>query len=415
MNFESFSRMQLTALSWWSDASVYRDRDALICDGAVRSGKTLCMGISFVCWAMRRFSDSRFGICGKTIEGVHRNMVEPLLPVLSEIGLSVKELRSKNCFDVSYMGRCNRFYLFGGRDESSASLIQGITLSGVLLDEVALMPRSFVEQACARCSVTGSKLWFNCNPEGPRHWFYREWIMKASERNALYLHFTLEDNPSLSAEIIARYKSMYSGDFYRRFILGEWVMPQGRVYDFFDESYIKDPPQSCTEYAVSCDYGTANPSSFGLWGLSGGVWYRLKEYYFDSRKEGYQKTDAEYAEELKSLCKGIRPTRVLVDPSAASFIELLSREGFRVQKADNDVISGIRTTADLLKSGGIVICRDCRDAIREFYEYRWDEKKGDKDVPLKKFDHAMDEIRYFAAAVARKETDEGFAMWVDRR
>lgn len=415
MNFESFSKMQLTALSWWSDSSGFKDRDALICDGAVRSGKTLCMGISFVCWAMRRFTENRFGICGKTIDGVRRNMVEPLLPVLRDIGFAVKELRSKNCFDVSYMGRCNRFYLFGGRDESSASLIQGITLAGVLLDEVALMPRSFVEQACARCSVSGSKLWFNCNPEGPRHWFYREWIKKCDERNALYLHFTLEDNPSLSGEIIARYKSMYSGDFYRRFILGEWVMPQGRVYDFFDESYIKDPPQSCTEYAVSCDYGTANPSSFGLWGLSCGVWYRLREYYFDSRKEGYQKTDAEYAAELKKLCSGIRPQRVLVDPSAASFIELLTREGFRVEKADNDVISGIRTTANLLKSGEIVICRDCRDAIREFYEYRWDEKKDDRDVPIKKYDHAMDEIRYFAAAVAKKNTDEGFAMWVDRR
>lgn len=280
MKFESFSKAQLTALSWWSDASPYRSCDALICDGAVRSGKTLCMGISFVCWAMRRFDGERFGICGKTIEGARRNMVQPLLPVLRDIGFSVKELHSKNYFDVSYKGHSNRFYLFGGKDEGSASLIQGITLAGVLLDEVALMPRSFAEQACARCSVTGSKLWFNCNPEGPRHWFYREWIRKASERNALYLHFTLDDNPSLSGEIIARYKSMYSGDFYRRFILGEWVMPQGRVYDFFDESYLRQPPKSCTDYAVSCDYGTKNPSSFGFWGLFDGVWYRLREYYF---------------------------------------------------------------------------------------------------------------------------------------
>ena len=415
MKFESFSKTQLTALSWWSDASPYRSCDALICDGAVRSGKTLCMGISFVCWAMRRFDGERFGICGKTIEGARRNMVQPLLPVLRDIGFSVKELHSKNYFDVSYKGHSNRFYLFGGKDEGSASLIQGITLAGVLLDEVALMPRSFAEQACARCSVTGSKLWFNCNPEGPRHWFYREWIRKASERNALYLHFTLDDNPSLSGEIIARYKSMYSGDFYRRFILGEWVMPQGRVYDFFDESYLRQAPKSCTDYAVSCDYGTKNPSSFGFWGLFDGVWYRLREYYFDSRREGYQKTDAEYADDLRALCGGITPSKVLVDPSAASFIEVLTREGFRVTKADNDVLSGIRTTADMLKRGAIVICPDCRDAIREFYEYRWDEKIGDRDVPVKKFDHAMDEIRYFAVSVAKRETDEGFAMWVDRR
>lgn len=412
MKFESFSKTQLTALSWWSDASPYRSCDALICDGAVRSGKTLCMGISFVCWAMRRFDGERFGICGKTIEGARRNMVQPLLPVLRDIGFSVKELHSKNYFDVSYKGHSNRFYLFGGKDEGSASLIQGITLAGVLLDEVALMPRSFAEQACARCSVTGSKLWFNCNPEGPRHWFYREWIRKASERNALYLHFTLDDNPSLSGEIIARYKSMYSGDFYRRFILGEWVMPQGRVYDFFDESYLRQPPKSCTDYAVSCDYGTKNPSSFGLWGKSGEVWYRLREYYYDSRKVGVQKTDSEYVEELARLCGDISPSRVIVDPSAASFIEALTRRGFKVEKADNDVVSGIRLTASLLKSGKIKICRGCDDAVREFYRYRWDDKAG-KDTPLKQFDHAMDDIRYFAVGISKAHEPIG-AVWVER-
>ena len=413
MRFESFSKTQLKALSWWSDSSPFFNCDAVICDGAVRSGKTMCMGISFVCWAMRRFDGERFGICGKAKTSIRRNMIEPLLPVLRDIGFSVKDMVSKGIIEISYMGRSNSFYLFGGKDENSQSLIQGVTLAGILMDEVVLMPRSFVEQACARCSVAGSKIWFNCNPESPHHWFYLEWIKKASERNALYIHFLLEDNPALSRNIIARYKRMYSGDFYRRFILGEWVLPTGRVYDFFDESMLSSQPESCCEYIVSCDYGTKNPSSFGLWGKSGEVWYRLREYYYDSRREGVQKTDAEYVTELIALCDGIKPARVIVDPSAASFIETLKRNGFAVEKADNDVVSGIRLTASLLKSGKIRICRGCDDALREFYEYRWDDRAGAKDTPLKQHDHAMDDIRYFAVGISRTHETIG-ALWVER-
>lgn len=289
MTFDFFSPTQLKALSWWSDASPYRDLDAVICDGAVRSGKTLCMGTSFVCWAMRRFDGQSFGICGKAKSSIRRNMIEPLLPVLRDIGFAVRDLVSKGIVEISYLGRENRFYLFGGKDESSGSLIQGVTLAGALLDEVVLMPRSFVEQACARCSVTGSKIWFNCNPESPQHWFYREWIRQADRRRALYIHFTLEDNPSLSKKIIDRYKRMYSGDFYRRFILGQWVLPEGRVYDFFSEDMLCDAPESCCEYIVSCDYGTKNPSSFGLWGRCGQTWYRLREYYYDGGKQAGRK------------------------------------------------------------------------------------------------------------------------------
>ena len=412
MEFDFFSRTQLKVLSWWSEASPYRELDAVICDGAVRSGKTLCMGISFVCWAMRRFSGQSFAMCGKAKTSIRRNMVQPLLPVLRDIGFEVRDLVSKGVIEIGYMGRSNRFYLFGGKDESSGSLIQGITLAGVLLDEVVLMPRSFVEQACARCSVTGSKLWFNCNPESPQHWFYREWIQRCDARRALYIHFTLEDNPSLSKKIIDRYKRMYSGDFYRRFILGQWVLPEGRVYDFFTEDMLCDAPSECSRYIVSCDYGTKNPSSFGLWGEHDGVWYRLREYYYDARKCGAQKTDEEYVEEMRRLCGGTAPERVIVDPSAASFIEALTRAGFRTEKADNDVLSGIRLTASYLKTGRIRICRGCDDALREFYQYRWDERSG-REAPLKQHDHAMDDIRYFAAGITVSAQSIG-AVWVER-
>ena len=415
MKFVQFSPRQKEVLTWWCDASPYRDRDALICDGAVRSGKTLCMGISFICWAMRRFDGQQFGLCGKTIASLRRNVITVLLPILRGLGFSCTDKLSRNTLTVQFGGRSNTFYLFGGRDESSQALIQGVTFAGVLLDEVALMPRSFVEQACARCSVTGSKLWFNCNPEGPQHWFYLEWIQKAELRNAHYLHFTMEDNPSLSAAIIARYQRMYSGVFYRRFILGEWVAAEGRIYDFFDESFLQEVPSGpFQDWVISCDYGTINPTSFGLWGLMEGIWYRVKEFYYNSKAEGAQKTDAEYVRDLLVLAGERQISRVIVDPSAASFIEALRREGMPVEKADNDVLSGIRLTADLLKSGQIVICNNCPDAIREFSLYCWDTRSEAKDVPVKENDHAMDEIRYFAVAVLGNKTDAFAMTFVER-
>ena len=192
------------------------------------------MGLGFFLWAQARFSGRQFGLCGKTIVSLRRNLLAELVPYLRRVGMDIRERRGENLLVVRFHGHENRFLLFGGRDESSAALIQGSTLAGVLLDEAALMPRSFVEQAAARCSVEGGKLWFNCNPEGPQHWFYQEWILKARERRALRLHFTMEDNPALPERVRERYRRNYSGTFYRRFVLGEWSAAEGRVYDFFD-------------------------------------------------------------------------------------------------------------------------------------------------------------------------------------
>lgn len=367
------------------------------------------MGLSFFLWAQARFSGKQFGLCGKTIASLRRNLLAELMPCLERLGMRIQEKRSENLLIVRYNGHENRFLLFGGRDESSAGLIQGSTLAGVLLDEAALMPRSFVEQAIARCSVEGSRLWFSCNPDGPGHWFYQEWILKAEERRALRLHFTMEDNPSLSDRVRRRYQRAYSGTFYRRFVLGEWCAAQGLVYDFFNPARdAEDPPEGpFEEWRISVDYGTVNPASFGLWGLRDGVWYRTAEYYYDSRRAGQQKTDEEYADELQKLAAGRSIRRVIADPSAASFIETLRRRGFTVVRASNDVADGIRVTADRLRRRRLVICRGCRDCLREISLYSWDER-GDRDTPRKRDDHAMDELRYFAMDMAG-EGRGGFA------
>jgi PBSX family phage terminase large subunit len=412
--FHPFSRKQLEALTWWCNGSSNENKDAVICDGAVRSGKTLSMSISFISWAFYRFSGENFAVCGKTIASLRRNVITPLIPIIESLGFEVKLKLSRNIMEVSRDGKTNLFYIFGGRDESSASLIQGMTLAGVLLDEVALMPRSFVEQALARCSVNGSKFWFNCNPEHPHHWFYEEWIKKAKQKNALYLHFTMQDNPSLTPEIISRYRSMYSGAFYERFVEGKWVAAEGLVYPSFSNANCALPPVQPDKFYVSCDYGTANPCSMGLWGRADGKWYRLREYYHDSRVLKVQKTDEEYYEELENLISGKTVSAVIVDPSALSFIECIKRHGhLKVIPAKNEVINGIRRVSDALRENKIIICPGCEDIIREFSLYRWDERAG-KDTPKKEHDHAMDDMRYFVSTVLGEKEMGFFSIAIKR-
>ncbi|MBQ2927667.1 MAG: PBSX family phage terminase large subunit [Oscillospiraceae bacterium] len=411
----TFSQKQKTVLSWWIPGNPHYDKEAIVCDGAVRSGKTLAMGLSFFLWACTNFSGKKFGICGKTISSLRRNVLSEVLPQLTQLGMQWRESRSENRVTVRFLEQENQFYIFGGRDEGSASLIQGITFAGILLDEAVLMPQSFVEQACARCSVAGSRLWFNCNPAGPNHWFYKSWILEAEKRNCLRLHFTMEDNPGLTEKIRRRYEMLYTGTFYRRYVLGEWVQAEGRVYDFFTEDMVGKAPQQCDRWYISCDYGTVNPTSMGLWGRHGGNWYRVKEFYFDSRREMRQMTDAEYARALGELAGGREIRAVIVDPSAASFMEVLRRAGWRVQKARNEVLSGIRLTSDCLKTGKIVICEGCGDCLRELGEYVWEQGTGSQDRVRKEHDHAMDDMRYFVSTVLG-EKKSGFAAYsVERR
>ena len=415
MSFKAFSEKQLDVLSWWSPKRKTSSYDGIICDGAVRSGKTLCMSVSFISWAMFSFDGGSFAICGKTIRSVKRNVASPLLNILRELGFRVQEKLSSNIFIVYSGERKNTFYLFGGRDESSAALIQGITLCGVLFDEAALMPRSFVEQALARCSVEGSKLWFNCNPEYPQHWFCREWVKKTKEKNIYYLHFVMEDNPSLSKKMLERYKKLYSGSFYDRFVLGKWTASEGLVYPFMsDDKMLFDIPDGYAEqYVISCDYGTVNPSSFGLWGLFDGCWYRIGEYYYSSKKESMSRTDEEHYTGLCELAGDRDISKIVVDPSAASFIEVIRRHGkYKVVSAKNNVLDGIRQTSTALKEGSIRICRSCGDSIREFGLYRWE--SGGNDRPVKENDHSMDDIRYFVSTVLN-DSDGGFFVFAAQR
>ena len=227
MEIKTFSPKQAEILKF-----AYNDEETLICDGAVRSGKTIVMSLSFVLWAMTTFDRCNFAICGKTVSNAERNILRPFQQI-EGMPFTLNYKISNRMLTVKCGQKENYFYLFGGKDESSYALIQGLTLAGVLFDEVALMPKSFVDQAIARTlSYANAKIWFNCNPESPNHWFYKEWITN-EERKYRHLHFLMNDNPILTDKEIQRAESLFTGVFYDRYIRGLWVRAEGVIFPDF--------------------------------------------------------------------------------------------------------------------------------------------------------------------------------------
>ena len=367
--------------------------DALICDGSIRSGKTSFMAIAFIDDGMERFNGQRFGICGKTIGSAIKNVIEPLIKMryindkysirwrLNDKELIVRRGNTENIFEV-----------FGGKDERSYTLIQGRTLAGVLLDEVALQPRSFVEQALARCSVDGSKLWFNCNPDSPNHWFYKEWVLQPKKHNAYHIHFELDDNPSLSQEIKDRYRSMYSGVFYRRYINGEWCQAEGLIYQLFadnESEYMideKDVPK-LSYIEVGADVG-GNKSNHAYC-ITGYTARRDEVYVLASlsyKATGTSVTD--YRRRLTTFVDRIKDKYGFIDTiwvdnaEQAILNELDANMSYNVRGSIKDeIINRIRCTDILLSQHRLHIVKgendDLCDGLRTAV---WDEKHD--NVPL---------------------------------
>ena len=390
--YHPFSKKQRKVLNWWTEKSPVKDADGIIADGAIRSGKSSSMSLSFALWAMNSFDGQNFAMCGKTVGSFRRNVLFWLKIMLKGRGYDVQDSRSENLCTVTDGERTNYFYIFGGKDERSQDLIQGITLAGIFLDEVALMPESFVNQATGRCSVDGSKMWFNCNPSFPSHWFKVKWIDKAKDKNLLYLHFNMDDNLSLSEKTKARYRTMYSGVFFDRFILGLWVLAEGIIYPMYKDAIEEPPDERAERYCISIDYGTQNAFSVSLWGKYGNVWHIVDEYYYSGRETGVQKTDTEYGDDLDKFLDEHQVTGTVytvIDPSAASFITLLRKKTrYRVKKAKNDVSDGIRDTAVALKKGLIKVSPVCKRTIEEFGGYVWDDTE-EEDKPVKVNDHCL--------------------------
>lgn len=370
--------------------------DALICDGSIRSGKTVFMMLGFVDDAMRRFKNQRFGICGKTVDSTIKNIVMPYMQTVYANEKYVLEWkRADKVLEVTGNGTTNLFEVFGGKDESSFQLIQGRTLAGVLLDEVALQPRSFVEQALARCSVEGSKLWFNCNPDNPAHWFHQEWVLKAKEKNALHLHFELRDNPSLSEKIIARYEKMYSGVFYLRYIKGLWVAAEGAIYTPYcdDESrFIRTVDRKdIIRSIIGVDYGgNGSATAFVCIGVLKG--YKgvavLREYYHKGIVTPTQQEDAFVA--FARECAEDYGTRECYCDSAeqtliAGFRSAIRKAGLHMEinnAKKGEIIDRIRFTLRLMGRGAFFVDADCKHLREALSSAVYDGKHKTEDRRL---------------------------------
>ncbi len=420
IKFKTFSIKQIKVLSWWQPSSPYKDYNGIIADGSIRAGKTVAMAVSFIIWSMSAYNGMQFGMSGKSIGSFKRNVIFWLRPLLKLRGYSTvyKDdtlIVKKKVIDKETNQKVtieNYYYVFGGRDERSQDFIQGLTAAGWFFDEVALQPESFVNQAIGRCSVEGSKLFFNCNPDSPMHWFKTEFIDKADEKKLLHIHFIMADNPSLSKKKIKIYESMFSGVFYLRFILGLWVLAEGIIFDMVDDNnYYTEPlaEQLKLESAryISIDYGITNPMAFGNYYDKWEIIYKDDEYYYNSKEKGKQKSDPEYLEDLKKfIAKEPYPVeQIIIDPSATSFKVLLRNEGYRIKDADNEVLEGIKIMSSALHQNKLKINKNnCIMFQKEIGAYCWDTKARDRGLekPIKENDHAMDESRYLINTIMKK-------------
>jgi len=405
-----FSRKQRQVLTWWRPDSPFNEKTDIVIEGAVRSGKTASASFSFLCWAMDTFDGEEFAFSGKTIGTAIRNVINPLKKIMdSEEAFEYVIHRSSTegyHIDVQLDSHQNIFWVFGGKDESSQDLIQGKTLAGVLFDEVLLMPRSFVVQAQARTSVDGAVNWYTLNPDSPNHEFYTEAMTQMEASGSLfYLHMTFSDNPSLSAKTIARFTSMWPRNsvFYRRYVLGERCAAEGAIYPF-DWTRPDTPgcpvvsrlPDQFSIFMVAVDYGSRNDFHALLLGLRGGVWYAVKEYVWSGRTQG-GRPPSKYVDDLARLCewggREITPVSVVVDPSAAGFIDEISTSKYpqlhNVRGANNDVTRGIENLMSMLHSGQFKIFSGCSATVRSLSNLVWDEKaaKNGTEKQVKNDDH----------------------------
>ena len=400
---------------WTILAFPYSDYDVCIAEGAVRSGKTMFSAISFIDWAMKTYNECNFAICGFTVKSVERNVILEYQKLsYTQSKYDIKINHSDSVMIVRHGSTINKFYIFGGGTERSYETVQGLTLAGALIDEVVLLRESFVNQVLTRLSIEGNKVFFTCNPASQQNWFYKRWIKREGEFESdikiLRLHFTLDDNPGLDDVVYKQLKSRWTkkSTHYKWYILGEWVSPEGLVYDNFDakKNVAKRIPQSGGRYYVSVDYGITNPFAALLWRVDKDKAYIVDEVYIDSKQSEKRYTDEELYEFMAEMIGDRQIYEIIIDPSATSFKETIKRKRrYRVKNANNEVLAGIATTYSMLSNGLIKVSDKCeKGVLTEIYLYSWDENgKNERETVRKENDHAMDAMRYFAHTVLRRE------------
>ena len=401
--WQPFSEKQKKIQTWWCDASPYRDWDGIIADGSVRSGKTVSMAPAFVVWAMTNYDETDFALCGKTVGSLRRNVVNTLKQQLISLNYDFEEKRTENLIVITDGNHTNYFYQFGGKDESSQDLIQGMTLAGVLFDEVALMPQSFVAQAEARCSVSGSKLWYNCNPKGPSHWFKKEYVDIAPDKRLLYLHFTMKDNLTLSDSVRERYERMFTGVFYARNVLGLWVTAEGKIYTPFTEDniipvkewYARDDDGKYTHplrkrisiVTMGVDFGgNKSAHAFNLTGFTSGfnelVTLKEKRITEDLTPNELEQSFLDFVREC--IAEYPQLTTVYCDSAEQVLIRgfktVLRNNGIALAVKNarkGEIIDRIRFYCQMMNQMRYFIVSECKETIQAFEDAVWEEDKDD--------------------------------------
>ena len=405
------------------------DEHLYLTDDFIVTHNTIVAITSFVLFLMSNFNYQNASISGKTVMTARRNLVNPLKQICLTLGIEVIDHRSENFLELRQGKTCNLVYIFGGKDERAQDMVQGLTLACSLIDEVVLMPESFYNQLVARHSVDGAKIFTTSNPGSPWSWFYKDVIKRLPKINGIYLHFTMDDNPSLSEEVKERYKQLYSGVWKHRFIDGKWCVADGLIYDMLSPVNIKHPDDipydKAEKWYIGVDYGTANATAFelGFKDINGNI-YICKEYYFAGRLEAQeqgdydsQKTDIEYTNDMRQfisdneyLTDGLtyREIPIIVDPAANSSKLQIRRYHMKTKNANNDVLDGIRTVATLFSQGKLYISKECTNLIQELHTYSWDSKKQQLgiDSPCKVNDHACDALRYLVMETQRVHSME---------
>ena len=367
--------------------------------GATRSGKTYLDFKWIIPMRIRERAgkDGLSVILGVTKSTIERNVLEPMRNLYGD--KLVGAISSDNTAWI-FGEKC---YCLGAEKVSQVSKIRGASIKYCYGDEVADWSEEVFALLKSRLDKEYSCFDGTYNPQYPNHWLK---IFLDSDADIFSQEYTIDDNPFLPPAFVENLKKEYAGTvFYDRYILGKWTLAEGLIYPMFNDSCIVDELPETGEYYISCDYGTLNPFSAGLWCVNSGRAVRVAEYYYSGRDKQYQLTDEEYYAKVEKLAGDKNIRHIIVDPSAASFIACIKKHGrFSVRKAKNDVMYGIRLTSAMLRAGAIKIGSDCGDAIREFGLYRWDEDSTD-DKPIKENDHAMDDIRYFCATVLRRNRE----------
>ena len=381
----------------------------VILHGAVRSAKTITCTVTWLNF-LATGPQGDLVMLGRTRDTLQRNVLNTIRDTVGEKNF---KWINKQSGELMLLGR--RIYCMGAANEDAESKLRGATFAGALCDEVNLYPENVFTQLMARLSIEGAQCFCNCIPDSPTHGFYTKYLSNPEIPSKQVWKFFMEDNPSLSPKYIADLKAEFSFSkvWYERMILGNWVAAEGLIYDMFDPNVHTQPraietlncaPRSIT-WLVACDYGTSTVMSWGLYALAPNrKVVKVKEYYYDARKEKKQKTDSQFADEFVRWLGDIRPWMVYCDPSAASWKAELRLRGFRVRDANNDVINGIRIVGSCFVRGNYVIDRSCTNTIREYQNYSWDDKAQliGVDKPLKVNDHACDTDRYCLATLDRE-------------